>query len=676
MTVLYPSGDMSAPTPTEVAAAAARARSILETRARGDYAPSTVLGDLVVDGHAVIYADLYAQIAALGDRQSLLALRDAPQNAETRDAMNALLGNLFVSASVGSFARGVATLHFTARVDALLPRATRFFKAGGLVYYPDIANDTLIEASHMRPRYGDRGEVTSWTYDVNLVAARTGTAYRTSSGRFATVDAFSPYLAYAENTDAFGGGTDPDTSAQALVRADTALSLRAFLNARSADATLRGKFAELLRVRTIGMGDPEMVRDLLDAGVFGVAIHRGGHVDIFTDLPTQRVTARLVVGEAAPRADRVVATFVDATASFISAGVLVGDVLHVASGLVDAPRDFKIAAVRATALDVVPSTPFATATEDAPSPPNVVYSVGDNYPAFDNHVASGSRPARTSQAIALSGHVVLPAGPVGTIARVEVPAPSGDLAPFVDPTTGVAVFSARRNGPWPRAPRPGEPLSYRVVGHNPREAQSMRAVTTLELGWGGATLDGTEVLVTYETPLGFAAVDALVASDQDRVPGANTLARAPHPVYVSFTLPYRQRTLPRTPNEAVAAVDEARVLAALVAFVEASPVEGLDVAGVTSEALRADSNIGGAFSFTIAYEALLPDGRVARYTTEDRVTLFPGEGTTARLRNPADFGLAVGDAAGLARLLGGMGLSNRVVRYRTNESLVALALRS
>lgn len=667
---------MSAPTLTEIAAAAARTRSILETRARGDYAPSTVLGDLVVDAHAIIYADLRAQLAALDARQSLLALRDAPQNAETRDATNALLGNLFVSASVGSFARGVATLHFTARVDSLLPRTTRFSKPGGLVYYPDTANDILVEASHMRPRYGDRGEVTSWTYDVNLVAARTGTAYRAAPGRFSAVDAFTPYLAYAENTEAFGGGTDPDTNAQAIARADTALSLRAFLNARSADATLRGQFAELLRVRTIGMGDPEMVRDLLDADVFGVAVHRGGHVDIFTDLPTQRATARLVIGEAAPRADGVVATLVDSTASFISAGVRVGDVLHVASGLIDAPRDFKIAAVRATALDVVLSTPFATATEGAPSPPNVVYSVGDNYPTFDNHVAAGSRPARTSQTIALSGHVVLPPGPVGAITRVEVPAPSGDLAAFADSTTGAAVFSARRNGPWLRAPRPGEPLSYRVVGHNPREAQSMRAVTTLELGWGGASLDGTEVLVTYETPLGFTAVDALVAGDQDRVLAANTLARAPHPVYVSFTIPYRQRTLPRTSNEVVTAVNEANVLSALLAFVEAAPVEGLDVAGVTSEALRVDPNIGGAFPFTIAYEALLPDGRVARYTTEDRVTLFPGEGTTARLRNPADFGLAIGDNAGLARLLGGMGLSNRVVRYRTTESLIALALRS
>lgn len=667
---------MSAPTLSELAAAAARARSVLETRARGDYAPSTVLGDLVVDGHAVIYADLGAQIAALSNRQSLLALRDAPQNAETRDATNALLGNLFVSAGVGSFARGVATLHFTTRVDSLLPRVTRFFKPGGLVYYPDIANDTLIEASRMRPRYGDRGEVTSWTYDVNLVAARTGTAYRAPPGRFSAVDAFSPYLAYAENTDAFGGGTDPDSNAQAIARADTALSLRALLNARSNDATLRGQFAELLRVRTIGMGDPEMVRDLLDASVFGVSVHRGGHVDIFTDLPSQRVTARLVVGDAAPRADRVVATFADATASFITAGVRAGDVLHVASGLVDAPRDFKISSVRATELDVVPSAPFSVATEDATSPPNVTYSVGDNYPAFDNRVAVGSRPARTSRAIALPGHVVLPPGPVGAIMRVEVPAPSGDLAPFVDSTTGTAVFSARRNGPWPRAPRPGEPLSYRVVGHNPREAQSMRAVTTLELGWGGASLDGTEVLVTYETALGFAAIHALVASDQDRVPGANTLARAPHPVYVSLTLPYRQRTVPRTPNEVVAAVDEARVVAALVAFVEAAPIEGLDVAGVTSEALRADPNIGGAFPSTIAYEALLPDGRVARYTTEDRVTLFPGAGTSARLRNPADFGLTAGDDAGLARLLGEMGLSNRVVRYRTNESLVALALRS
>ena len=666
---------MPAPTLTEIAAAAARARSLLEAHTGGNYAPSTVLGDLVVDGHAIIYADLDAQIRALAAQRSLLALRDAPPGPETRDAADALLGNLFVSRGIGTFVRVAATLHFTTRVDSLLPRATRFFKGGSLVYYPDEAEDLLIEASRMRPRYGTRGEVASWTYDVNLVAARTGSAYRASAARFTAVDPFSPYLAYAEHGDT-AGGEDPDTNAQAIARAEQALSLRLLLNARSNDATLRTRFAELLRVRTIGMGDPEMVRDLLDAATFGVEVHRGGHVDIYTDLPTRPTTVRLAVGEPTARADERVLTFSDASATFVTNSVRPGDVLHIAAGVPEAPRDFKIAAVRETALDVVASAPFALATDELDTPPDITYSIGDNYPVFDNRVASAARAARTSRRFALPGHVTLPPGALGAISRVEMTTYPLALAPFADPLTGTVRFTARRNGPWPRAPRPGEPLSYRVVGHNPREAQSMRAVTTLELGWDGIDLDGTEVTVTYETCLGFEAIDAVVRGAADRVPNANHLTRAPHPVYVSFTLPYRQRRLPTTPGEVVRAVDEAAVVSALVDHVVHAPIESLDATSIASEALRADPNFGTVFQPLLTYELHLPDGRVARYTTEDRVTMFPGVDTTAQLRNPADFMLSAGDNIGLARLLTSLGVSNRVVRYHTSPELIALAARS
>jgi hypothetical protein len=247
---------MTAPTLPEISATAERLRDILQTQTTGDYSPSSVLGDLVVDPHAIVLSDLHAQIRGLRTRQSLADLRGLPASAEANDAVDALLANLFVARSVGTFARGWATLHFTQRVDTLLPRNTRLVKAGGLVYYPNLAENRLIEARELRPRYDDRGVVTSWTIDISVIASRTGSAYRVARGRFQSIDAISPYLAYAENVEDFVAGEDPDTNESAVANAETALSLRALVNARSNDATLRNRFTEITRVRSVGMGEP------------------------------------------------------------------------------------------------------------------------------------------------------------------------------------------------------------------------------------------------------------------------------------------------------------------------------------------------------------------------------------------------------------------------------------
>ncbi len=678
---------MTAPTLPEISAAAERLRDILQTRTQGDYSPSSVLGDLVVDPHAIIVSDLLAQIRGLRTRQSLADLRGAPASADANDAVDALLANLFVARSVGTFARGVATLHFTQRVDTLLPRNTRLVKSGGLVYYPNIAENRLIEASELRPRYDDRGTVTSWTIDINVIASRTGSAYRTRRGRFQSVDGISPYLAYAENIEDFVAGDDPDTNESAVANAETALSLRAMVNARSNDATLRNRFTEITRVRSVGMGEPEMRRDLILPGIFGAPAHRGGHVDVYVDLPLQTVTERLVVGEPSRRADGRVITLADSAptgSTFTAAGVVAGDILHISAGIPEAPMAFRIAAVRDYELDVVSDVPFSIATDENGSPA-LTYSIGYNYPAFDNrtvsHVAAG---ATTTRLFSIENAVVLPAGPVGAIVRVEVPDPPASLTAFVDATTGAAVYSTRRNGALTRAPLASEPLSFRYLVQNPTEAQSQLAVHYLDLGWPGASLAGTEVLVTYETMLGFDVIDAAVRSEPERVLNANYLPRGAFLVYVSCSVPYQQRTIPQLDaagnlrtdsDQPVAAVDETRVVTAIVDVVETAPLGGLSVTSINAAALRADANISGIYPYTLRYNVTLPDGRIVYYESEDRVELTPDTTTSARVVNYLDLGLTQGDIQGFKRLLKTLGLSTRIARFRTTTDLIAMETR-
>lgn len=660
-------------TPPDALEAARRMRDVLSTEIPGgDYTDQSVLGALVVDGHSVLFADMFARIENLQSRRSLVDLQRAPVGVDTDDATDALLSNLVISRSVGQFARGTVTAHFTIRADVLVPRTTRFFQNRTLVFYINNATDLFIPSTSLRPTYDAQGRVSTWSVDIDLIAARTGEAYNVPAGTFQGVDPFSPYISYVEATSDFSEGVSLETSASAIARVPSAMSLRALVNARSIDARIREAFPEIGEVLTIEAGDPEMARDLSR----NRQVHVLGHFDVYVRLPLRQTSVRLMIGAAQARADGRVLTFRDSAASFVTAGVKPGSVLVLAAGVPGAPMHFKIGAVRNTEFDIVPTTPFAVATDEATVPPSITYSIGDNYPRFDNFVATTvSATATTSRSVRKDGCVLLPGGPVYAIKRIEVPSPPSALASFADPVTGIAAYTARRSTPWAHAPLAGEVLSYRIVVDNPVESQSGRAVTFLELGWPGEPLAGTEVVVTYETLAGFGAIDTLISSRAERTPNANTLARAHHPIYVSCSIPYRAVTTRTVFGTAPVPVNEAAVLKAIADYIESTPPEGLDAATLGSIAKNTDTNIKSVYPFTLSYVLILPDGRVAKYETPDLVEIAPSERSSASLINYTELGFSENYKPELLKYLTDLGVSDRVVRYRAQLSDLAMELR-
>ena len=220
----------------------------------------------------------------------------------------------------------------------------------------------------------------------------------------------------------------------------------------------------------------------------------------------------------------------------------------------------------------------------------------------------------------------------------------------------------------------GEPLSYRIVCLNPSEAQSARAIYGLDLGWPGEELAGVEVEVTYESASGFDAVHDVFASPQERILAANVLARAPHPVYVSCFVPYRQRTV-RDFGDTVAAVNETAVVSAIVAAIDGAAPGSLDVSEVMAAVRAADPNVGAVLPFELRYDVYLPDGRIARMSTPDRIELAPVAGSGARLLVPSELGLDAPAGHGLSRLLADLGVTHRTVRYAARADLVAVGAR-
>lgn len=677
----------------DVEESAALLRDVLTARAeqRGltrDYSESSILGGTIVDGHATVFALLRKQAREVQNHLSLRDVQRLPDGESARDAADAILSNFFRTRDAGRFAKGVATLHFTQRVDALVPRRTRFFKTSQLVYYIDGPADVLINANDMRPNIDANGRVIDYVVQLNLTAARVGRAYNQPSGRFLAVDPFSPFLSFVENLAPIAFGDDLQSTADFIATSENALSLRAIVNARANDSLLRGElFPEIQTLLTVNYGDPEMQRDIASDPASGVSLHVGGHADLYVRLQTQEVVERTVVEDPTPRPDGLVTVLRDPappSGSFIAAGVSPGDVLVIASGTPNAPFQYVVREVRANELEVASRVPFELATEEQTPVPAIQYTVGNNYPAFNNKGGNGpSTTIVTSRRISQYNCGLLPGAPVYRVKQIEVIDAPPPLDPYRDIVTGNVVFTERRNTAVVGVPTPGTPLGFRVLCKNPQEAQSQRAVTLVEIGWPAYDFTGLTLEVTYETVVGFSAISEYVSDDFNRTLGANPLVRAFHPVYLSFTLPYRPRIIPRNTLEVYSAaatltVDADRVERAVVDYVVATPFGSRpDTGGIGQAAKDADANIAATYPFTLNYSLLAPDGRVFRYATDDIVSVVPdGRTSSARLLNPGDFGLpATGYYAALARLLQQQGVSDRTVRYLAVADDVALEQR-
>ena len=654
-----------------------------------DWSPGSPDHAVIIKGQSYPVALLRKMIDGVRARQSLLSLRGAVDSPDVADMADALLANLLVTRGRGRFSRGIAVAEFSRRVDQRVPRNTRFFKGTGLVYYPDYDDTLLIPADALRPVRAANGEVLHYSYPINVKAARPGKAYDQGEGRFDAVDPFSPFLLGASNYVPITGGDDVQSTAAAIDAAGDALAARTLGSPRSNSVVLREAFA-VEQVLTIGRGDPEMARDRVASSVG--AFHVGGCADLYVHEPTRFVTVRKAIGTLAARPDGVATVFRDTAPpdgiDFVAAGVVVGDVLSISSGIPEAPIQYRIEAVRTDEVEVSARVPFSVATDEGASTP-FVYSIGNNYPEFDNKVTTGgasTSTADTSRQISEDNTVVLDGGPVYRIARVELlPAIPPDLGAYADAATGRVPFRVRQNAPLLPATAATLTLPYRVRVLNPTESQSSRAVTFVEVGWPGLNLNGLTLEVEYETVAGFDVVSAYVANRTNAPPSGNYLVRALHPVYVGFTVPYALRTdvstyarIGRLLAE-TAAFDPRSTIGDLTRFITGyRSADPMDVSGLTTRVrFSNEATVATLYGFRVVYELAAPDGSVYRYETSDKITLFPDPDSGAVLLNPTEVGLpASGYHAALRRQLSRLGVSDRTIRYLVAPGAIGFTARA
>jgi hypothetical protein len=634
---------------------------LTENVENGLFTEGTALRDLVVKAFSFIFAHISKENDEVRALQSLLNVQDIAEgdpdtDRSVSDSIDAIMSNWFITRKVGSFSRGVLTIEVNRRQDYIIPGNNRFLYDRSRAFFPDVVDTSasvIIRAGDLIPVTDTTGAITRYRFELRVIAARTGTAYDVNPATWSGGRQFSVFVTRIFNSIKFSGGLGREGTTEIVERANTAIAVRNLINPRSIDATLLERFSDIRRLFVIGMGDPEMQRDLNTGVAPGIEIHLGGHFDVYLELPRTEVTFEGQLGGVFTRPDGIPNVFRDATVpSWTAEAIQVGDNIRISAGLADVPRDYIIKEILPTELRVSEITPFPEATELAGT--FVDYFIfrpvfGPDIQIFPT--VGVNTTGETFDTIQTDNRVVLPGGPHYDILDVAVIDPDpGDVA--IDAGDGFVHFPVRSNT-TPVVTGVPEEFEYQIINNDPSTAQSQLQFEEIVVE---STYNAKTLRVRYETLVGMDTIHDFTRDRFQRILAANILARGFFPVYLACTVPYRLS------RRATAVVDEAALRNEIVSFINNfDPRDTIDVSDITQVVRNFDTNIGTIFNFPIEYRLIAPDGRVIPYSTEDIVDLDPAKIVVTTPPTTLDAPLT-------------QSLSDATVRYMTSLASIIVAV--
>jgi hypothetical protein len=644
---------------TDVTAAANFLQEFLTDRIPdGDFTEGTALRDLTVQALASVVAFLRADATQIRQMQSLISVQAATgeDTQALSDAVTAILSNFFVTPKGGGYARGFAIGHSSQQVDIFIPTSTQFTYSQGLIFVVDSSDTLFISASELVPIVDATSAILDYEFRIPLVALATGTAYNVTPGLFAGFGRFNPFVTRVETTTTFSGGEGPETVAEVLARAPTAVSVRNLINNRSIVATLNDNFDNIDSILVVGMGDPEMQRDLVPGVAPNLKFHVGGCVDIYLRTALSETSFTGSVGALFERPDGLSLMFRDGSVSF--ATVLPGDIIRITAGLSVVPAEFLVVEKIGNDLVVSASSPFPVATDEAIPPTTVSYVIGRTGPNYNDVIADiGAIPyltGSTSRRVFASGRVTLPGGPVFDVLDVAILNPAPAEASFKSPLDGYVHFQTQVNT-LPTQPLT-LPLSFRTIVHDPLFAQSSSQWMEVVVGPDDnlTRFDGYQLRVRYRTMSAFASIDNFVRGTRERVSAAYQLPRGHHPVVVSMSITYRLQTTATT------LLDNTAIAQTVADYINAydAAAQSIDVSTViqlVKDTYPTIANIvpasPGLPILSITYVLRAPTGDVLTYETTDVVEVDPAK-----------------QVAGPSLMLDDLGVTSRTFRYVTTAA--------
>lgn len=315
-----------------------------------DTSEGSGIRDLVLRPMVTMLAPLRREINAVALTQSL-----NNYEAMTREEVDSLLGNFFLSIQDGSLATGSVRVYFATPQASVIDSLVKFSTASGLSFFPRVV--TSVTATTMALNR----DGSLYYVDVLCEAGEKGTAYNISAGEITKVETIIGAVRVS-NLFGFQSGVDDETKATAVTRARESITTRTLATSRGIKTLITESYANIDKLQVIGFGDPEMKRDLVEgpqsiAGIPGgfegaadvdlaSSIHIGGKTDVYAYQPS-RAAQVLDIKNITDSGRRIVRgssggspstgsqdTFTDVNGQFSKNGVKPGDVLRFGSDTV------------------------------------------------------------------------------------------------------------------------------------------------------------------------------------------------------------------------------------------------------------------------------------------------------------------------------------------------------
>ena len=250
-----------------------------------DFSPGTANRDIAINSIAAVVAYLRTEVSTIKGGLTLLDLKNKT-DASSQEMVDAILSDFFVTRHRGEVARGPVALFFsTNNIGTLTVKKEHTFTRNGQDF--SIDGDVLfITGSDLQKNTNNSGTV-YYTYNMSLVADTKGVSGRVPKGRFESWALSSPFLYQVEVLEDFSGGEDVEDSQDLIKRSEKALTVKNLVTDTAIYTVLMDTFSFLKNVASVGMHDPEMIRDLLvyTSGITNLTIHRGNMTDVYGKFP-------------------------------------------------------------------------------------------------------------------------------------------------------------------------------------------------------------------------------------------------------------------------------------------------------------------------------------------------------------------------------------------------------
>jgi hypothetical protein len=260
-----------------------RAR-ITEADPTFDTRPGTAYYEMFVKPQELMLQPLENTLDQVLVSQSIKRILDQPDpDSYSEEDVDDLVANLYVTRDVGGYASTVVRIYYDAPKSKDFPTNTAEFTFGDLSFFN--TEDISITAEQMALNT----EGTFYYIDVPVQSQLQGEAYNAKVGEITAFLNDTESIRVTNLSDAVGG-LDRETNTQLLTRAQNSIGVRDLETEKGINAILNEKFPFIQKIKSIGMGDQEMQRDIL------YNVHVGGKTDVYIKTPSFETASQDFIG--------------------------------------------------------------------------------------------------------------------------------------------------------------------------------------------------------------------------------------------------------------------------------------------------------------------------------------------------------------------------------------------